>query len=318
MARRRRTIRRRSITRGSWPAARWVLVFMDGPYERRRPPSIRTGTGQRWVPARDPVSRRAVRMLPMLTARRATVGIVTAVLAVVGRGSGDRASARSSRQGDASRHDRPRRPSPGSRRCLAPTAAALCLFVLGRVDVAWHADGFTMCAALVTLSGAVVVGWEAGPDLVRSVGGIVAPMLGAALLVPVARRAFTRWRWPTLGAGVVLGVLSLGVFAVRDPSRDPWCRDDCSLAGRRPWHRSRRPVRWFGCSLRRAGSSPPWSRRWRSSWACEHWRGGRRPPSGLTSPWCVVLQLLRSVPAASFMLATRTDRRHHRGPFRSG
>ena len=82
----------------------------------------------------------------------------------------------------------------------------------------------------------VWVGWEEGPELVRGVGLVAAPLLAAVLLAfatalpPKAdglRRA-ALLALVVVSTGAVAGA-SLALALVRDPLRDPYCWRDCAV-----------------------------------------------------------------------------------------
>jgi signal transduction histidine kinase len=111
---------------------------------------------------------------------------------------------------------------------------ALCVWILARVRVRWHADGAAAAVTLVCLLGSVIVGWQGGPTGLRSAGGVVGRLIVAALLEPISRRALAR-RWPAVAAAIAIGATSLAVYAVQDPFHDPDCWTDCSLEDVAPW-----------------------------------------------------------------------------------
>ncbi|MFT4109337.1 histidine kinase [Propionicimonas sp.] len=117
---------------------------------------------------------------------------------------------------------------------LLAAAGTGCLLVLGRRGLPWRADGWAAAAALVCLTGGVVLSWQQAPAWARSVGGIVAPLLIVAPLEPVARRD-GRSRSLVIGSGGLVALASLIVFAVRDPFHDADCWIDCSLQDVAPW-----------------------------------------------------------------------------------
>lgn len=109
-------------------------------------------------------------------------------------------------------------------------ASVCCLLVLGRLGYAWHADGWYVAGVLTCLGGYLVLAWQQAPTAVRSLGGVLAPLLVVALLAPIARRSrsgrqLTRW------TAAVLAATSFAVFVVRDPFQDPDCWADCSIQG---------------------------------------------------------------------------------------
>ena len=124
--------------------------------------------------------------------------------------------------------------APGGAALLIVTALALALattattLTLPGARFDWRADGPVCLGLLVALVGAVVAGWQGGPDHLRSAGAVVAPLTVPLLLALVERRARGTMRWSAL-ATIAVSILSLTRYAVRDPFRDPDCWADCSL-----------------------------------------------------------------------------------------
>ncbi len=105
---------------------------------------------------------------------------------------------------------------------LVERSTALLGAVTAVASVAWFAP--------------VWVGWEEGPELVRAVGLVAAPLLPAVVL---AVAALLPPRAVGLGRVVLLAVVvmataaaagaSLALALVRDPLRDPYCWRDCAV-----------------------------------------------------------------------------------------
>ena len=112
-------------------------------------------------------------------------------------------------------------------------ATATTTFLPRGSGFAWRADGPVCAGLLVTLAGTVAEGWEDGPDPLRSVGSVVAPITVPLLGALVERRSQGTQRW-SIAATLVITALSLTRYAVRDPFRDPGCWTDCSLRGVAP------------------------------------------------------------------------------------
>jgi signal transduction histidine kinase len=110
---------------------------------------------------------------------------------------------------------------------LAAATAVVSLLPTG-ADFEWRADGPVCLGLLVALSGGIAAGWEAGPDQLRSAGSVAAPLAVPLLGALVERRARATQRWSVLAAVVVI-MLSLARYAVRDPFQDAGCWADCSL-----------------------------------------------------------------------------------------
>jgi signal transduction histidine kinase len=112
-------------------------------------------------------------------------------------------------------------------------ATATATFLPRGSGFAWRPDGAVCAGLLITLACTVAVGWEHGPDLLRSVGSVMAPITVPFLAALVERRARDTQRW-SAAATLVVTTLSLTRYAVRDPFRDPGCWTDCSLRGVAP------------------------------------------------------------------------------------
>ncbi len=93
----------------------------------------------------------------------------------------------------------------------------------------------TVGAAAVWLA-PVWLGWEGGPELLRAVGAVVAPLLPPVVLaiaaaVPPAGRLLGRAMLVVLAAGgaALTAAASVGLAVVRDPIRDQYCWSDCTV-----------------------------------------------------------------------------------------
>ena len=101
---------------------------------------------------------------------------------------------------------------------LATPAGVAPGAVIAAIEVAWFAP--------------VLVGWEGGPTLLRTVGLAAAPLipaglLAAAALVPAPRRALTVLAGL---AAIALVSAAAGLAVVRDPISDLYCWSDCDAA----------------------------------------------------------------------------------------
>ena len=104
-----------------------------------------------------------------------------------------------------------RGPRFGWRRSCWRAAVAATSLVLSRVDLTWHRDGIACSVLLICLAAALVVGWEGGPDLLRSAGLVVAPLAIPALVEIVERRVLGTSRWALMSAGTRRDLVRIGI-----------------------------------------------------------------------------------------------------------